>query len=552
MSHPDAQHTPPLRVMGLHSLNYCERLFYLEEVEQIQVADAAVYAGRKLHLTLERESESEGTMEELHLHSELLGLQGKVDALRRRDGQLIAYEHKRGRCMRGEQKQAEAWPSDRIQLGAYAMMLEQSSGAPVPEGRIRYHADGLTVRVPIDEALRAEVQRSIERARELMMQSERPPVAQNERLCARCSLAPVCLPEEERLAQSPEHELPRIAPADDERDAVHITGHGTRISRSGNELVAIALDGAKTSLPTHDIKHVLIHGSPQITTQALHLCADKNIAVSWLSAAGRMIGSLSSGAGQIQRKLRQYKALSDQSQKLELAKRLVMAKISGQLRFVLRATRKKERSEDLTRIVEGMRRGLEQSAHATDSAQLLGHEGASAAQYFSAWQYLIDPRIDERLHYTSRTRRPPRDRLSALMGYGYALLLADVNAAILAVGLEPALGFYHTPRSAAPPLALDMMELFRVPLMDMPLMASINRGQWNADEDFVVTEPKIWLSDAGKKKMIEVYERRKAESWKHSVVGYSLSYARLLELETRLLEKEWTGAPGLFAKFRLR
>lgn len=164
----------------------------------------------------------------------------------------------------------------------------------------------------------------------------------------------------------------------------------------------------------------------------------------------------------------------------------------------------------------------------------------------------MDPRIDERLHYTSRTRRPPRDRLSALMGYGYALLLADVNAAILAVGLEPALGFYHTPRSAAPPLALDMMELFRVPLMDMPLMASVNRGQWNADEDFVVTEPKIWLSDAGKKKMIEVYERRKAESWKHSVVGYSLSYARLLELETRLLEKEWTGAPGLFAKFRLR
>ena len=40
--------------------------------------------------------------------------------------------------------------------------------------------------------------------------------------------------------------------------------------------------------------------------------------------------------------------------------------------------------------------------------------------------------------------------------------------------------------------------------------------------------------------------------WRHSVVGYSLSYARLIELEVRLLEKEWCGEGGLFARFRLR
>ena len=41
--------TPTLRVMALHALAYCERLFYLEEVEEIRIADAAVYAGRRLH-----------------------------------------------------------------------------------------------------------------------------------------------------------------------------------------------------------------------------------------------------------------------------------------------------------------------------------------------------------------------------------------------------------------------------------------------------------------------------------------------------------------------
>lgn len=40
---------PLIRVMALHALMCCERLFYLEEVEEIRIADEAVYAGRRLH-----------------------------------------------------------------------------------------------------------------------------------------------------------------------------------------------------------------------------------------------------------------------------------------------------------------------------------------------------------------------------------------------------------------------------------------------------------------------------------------------------------------------
>jgi len=59
-------------------------------------------------------------------------------------------------------------------------------------------------------------------------------------------------------------------------------------------------------------------------------------------------------------------------------------------------------------------------------------------------------------------------------------------------------------------------------------------------------------SESGKKKLIAIYERRKSDQWKHPVIGYSLSYSRLIELEVRLLEKEWMGEGGLFARFRLR
>jgi CRISP-associated protein Cas1 len=51
---------------------------------------------------------------------------------------------------------------------------------------------------------------------------------------------------------------------------------------------------------------------------------------------------------------------------------------------------------------------------------------------------------------------------------------------------------------------------------------------------------------------IKLYETRKQEEWHHPVLKYSLSYARAIELELRLLEKEWSGSPGLFAKMRIR
>jgi CRISP-associated protein Cas1 len=56
-----------LRVSALHALAYCPRLFYLEEVEELYTQNAAVFAGRRLHLELEEQTE--GEWEELFLES---------------------------------------------------------------------------------------------------------------------------------------------------------------------------------------------------------------------------------------------------------------------------------------------------------------------------------------------------------------------------------------------------------------------------------------------------------------------------------------------------
>ncbi len=251
--------------------------------------------------------------------------------------------------------------------------------------------------------------------------------------------------------------------------------------------------------------------------------------------------------------MRQYQALSDKEMCLRLAKKLVIAKIESSLRYLLRASRGMDRAGTGMKLeFDIIRKSLSGASHAEDIDSLRGHEGIAGKSYFAVLPSLLKSEVPDAMRPDGRSRRPPKDRFNALLGFGYGMLYQAVLQSIIAVGLEPALGFFHKPRSSAHPLVLDLMELFRCPVWDMVVVASINRSQWDAEADFDVTPGRVWLSEAGRKKAIRLFENRLEETWKHPAIGYSLSYARLIELEVRLLEKEWTDRPGLFAKMRMR
>jgi CRISPR-associated protein Cas1 len=195
---------------------------------------------------------------------------------------------------------------------------------------------------------------------------------------------------------------------------------------------------------------------------------------------------------------------------------------------------------------------LRNVATAAAEGSLLGLEGMAAKAYFAAMPLLLSPQVPSEMRPHGRSKHPPRDRFNALLSFGYAMLQTAVHRAAVAVGLEPAFGFYHRPRTAAPPLVLDVMELFRTTLWEMAVIGSVNRLQWDVKEDFSISPGQIWLSEAGRKKAIGLFEERLEESHKHPHTGQSLTYARMIELELRLLEKEWTGCPGMFARMRVR
>jgi len=157
------------------------------------------------------------------------------------------------------------------------------------------------------------------------------------------------------------------------------------------------------------------------------------------------------------------------------------------------------------------------------------------------WQYF--PKMlsgKTKFDMNSRNKRPPKDPVNALLSYGYTLLARDFYSAIIAVGLDPMLGFYHTIVPGRPALALDMMEAFRPLIVDSTVLRAINSGMLQRD-DFLEMPGCCQMKLAAKKKWIGAYETRVDELITHPQFDYRMSYRRIFQLEVRLLARVLEG-----------
>jgi CRISP-associated protein Cas1 len=166
--------------------------------------------------------------------------------------------------------------------------------------------------------------------------------------------------------------------------------------------------------------------------------------------------------------------------------------------------------------------------------------------------FKVDPESNlPRFDFQSRNRRPPRDPVNALLSFLYAMLVKDMTVTLIGVGFDPYLGFYHQPRYGRPALALDLMEEFRPLVADSVAIGLINNGELRRT-DFIERAGAVALSDNGRKRVIEAYERRLDTLITHPLFGYSISYRRVFEVQARLLARFVTGEIDNYPHFCTR
>ena len=330
-------------------------------------------------------------------------------------------------------------------------------------------------------------------------------------------------------------------------NTIYVTSEGAWLRKDGANLV-VEVDGAERGrAPLHLLDGVVSFGRAGASPALLAACAEAGVTVSHLEPNGRFLARVEgSRTGNVLLRRTQFRVADDAARKAVIVQGIVAAKAANQRAVVRRALR--DHGETMPpaardalvlaerRLTDAARRTI----ITTEVDVLRGIEGESALVYFGVFDHLV--RVDDpEFCFRGRSRRPPLDRLNALLSFLYAMLGHDCRSALEAHGLDPQVGFLHADRPGRAGLALDLMEELRPVLADRLALSLINRRQLVAG-DFIVEEAGgVRLTDEARKRVLVGWQERKRNELRHPFLGETVTLGLVAHVQAQLLARHLRG-----------
>ncbi len=577
--------TECLAVRNVAEHAYCPRLFYYMAVEGVFVPSADTVQGVGVHSRVDRPSTSPAissgkrretksgirrtqklqdseadadrpeVIRSLALSSERLGITAKLDLAEVNGNSAVPVEYRKGHPSRrrvtaeavdemlapaSTPPTPEPWPTDRVQVGLQVLLLEDA-GYSVPQAILYYAAEKRRLELPVTDALRQAALAELSAAQRTAG-GPRPAPLINDPKCPRCSLQPICLPDEVHSLCAGRHgTVPaqtvvqrKLWPPRDDGIHVVLQREGVRVGVRGKSVRITDQDGQLVrDMPLSSMESLALVGAVQVSTQALQVFADHEIPVAFLTSAGRLTAMMDPlGPTSAAVRTAQIRTLDDSTHALELARAVIIAKIANQRTLLMRNHGNLPAS-----VASDMQAAHIAAERAITLDELRGHEGNAAAIYFKHFSGMFkeDARaVAARFDENGRQRRPPPDPTNAVLSFGYSMLTNECTAACRLASLEPTVAALHATRPGRPAMSLDLMEPFRPLIADSVAISAFNRGELTQGH-FLDTAAGCALTDAGRKAFFSAYGRRMDTEVTHPIFGYRLSYRRMLMLHARLI-----------------
>jgi len=220
-----------------------------------------------------------------------------------------------------------------------------------------------------------------------------------------------------------------------------------------------------------------------ISADAIHACCERGIPIHFVSGRGEVYASLYAAGltGTILTRRAQLEAYHDERGGLT-----ALAFATGKIRNQA-ATLKylaKSRAESAPEVAaelklcagevadyeENLRR-LEGTTCEELRPGLMCAEAHAAKRYWSAVRAVVPGEYA----WEARIGRGATDPVNSLLNYGYGILYAQVERALVLAGLDPYAGFIHADRPGKPSLVLDLIEEFRQVVVDRVVFGLVNR-----------------------------------------------------------------------------
>ena len=331
-------------------------------------------------------------------------------------------------------------------------------------------------------------------------------------------------------------------------NTLYVTTPETYLRLDNDTLRVQVQHETRLRVPLHHLSAVVCFGHINLSTPLMHLLADRGIALVLLDDNGRFKARLEGAvSGNVLLRQAQFQRVADPAFTLDMARASVAGKLKNTRQVLQRGAREAKAEDEanaLARLADNLAASLRALPGEDSLDGVRGIEGEAARRYFSGLNLLV--RADQRAAFAmdGRTRRPPRDRLNALLSFLYAMWMNDCRSALEAAGLDPQVGFLHALRPGRASLALDLMEEFR-PWADRLALTLINRGQLKA-HDFVLREGgAVALQPDARKAVVVAYQERKKDDINHPLLAQSVPLGLVPLVQARLLARAMRddGAP---------
>ena len=330
-------------------------------------------------------------------------------------------------------------------------------------------------------------------------------------------------------------------------NTLYVTSEDAWLRKDGANIVVEVAGAERARSPLHLLDGIVSFGRPGASPALMAACAQAGITLSHLEPNGRFLARVEGQrTGNVLLRKAQFRAAEDDGRSGTIVRGIVAAKAANQRAVIRRALRDHAETMPAGRVDRLMRveRQLTDVARRTlaagDVAIMRGLEGEAAAAYFGVFNDLV--RVDDpAFAFTVRTRRPPLDRMNALLSFLYAMLGHDCRSALESHGLDPQVGFLHADRPGRSSLALDLMEELRPVLADRLALSLVNRKQVSAG-DFVIEEAGgVRLADTARKTVLVSWQTRKRDELRHPYLDETIPLGLIAHVQAQLLARHLRG-----------
>ncbi len=311
---------------------------------------------------------------------------------------------------------------------------------------------------------------------------------------------------------------------------IYIFTHGT-LKREGNTIYI-----NDNPIPVETVDSIMVFSEVTLNKRFLEFLTKKNIPIHFFNRYGYYQGTyyprdyLNSGYIIV----KQVEHFLNPNLRLNLAKSFVIGSILN-MSFVLRTYA--SRGKDVRKQVDEISSLLKEIERIQSIPQLMALEGRARETYYSAFDAITE---NPEFSFGSRTKRPPGNRMNALISFGNSQLYVRVLSEIYRTLLDPRIGYLHEPNRRAFSLNLDIAEVFKPIIVDRVIFQLINRREITSN-DFLEELDGIYLKERGIKRFLKAFEDRLKETIYHKKMKKKVSYKNLIRLECYKLYKHFIG-----------